>query len=117
MGAALTGPGLLDERIVVSVRQQQFLLGRGMWTMTAVIYGFFMFVVVAIIAQIFTSSDHDGLWFEALWVAGVLCSAWWLLFRMPRRIEVFEDGLHFVARSRTVLIPWASLRIRLVSAR
>jgi hypothetical protein len=95
---------------VVTVSHDHFALGRGMWAMTAVIYGFFMLGVVAVVTDLVTSSDRDGLVFGALWAGGVLVSGWWLLRRMPRRVEVLDDGLRFVAPSRTVLVPWGSLR-------
>lgn len=87
-----------------------FALGRGMWAMAAVIYAFFMFGVLIVLTDLATNSDRDGFLFGAVWVGGALVSGWWLLRRMPRRVEVLDDGLRFVAPARTVLIPWGSLR-------
>jgi hypothetical protein len=92
------------------VSPRQFALGRGMWTMTIVIYAFFAFLVVAAVSDLLTNSDPAAVVFEVVWVCAIVLSGLWLILGEPRRVEVLTEGLRFVAPARSVLIPWESLQ-------
>lgn len=86
-----------------------FVLGRGMWMMMSVIYGFVLFIGVGFVVDVLGNSNRDGALFAALWSGALLVAGWSIFFRMPRRLEIVGEGLRFVAPTRTVLIPWGSL--------
>lgn len=76
--------------------------------------GFMVCVGAVALVGIFGSPDEGGdafsaVWFLA-WTGFVLYEAWNFFFRMPQRIEVTSAELRFVARTRTVEVPWPSLR-------
>ena len=48
--------------------------------------------------------------FFLFWTVLVAAQGLWMIFMVPQRIEVLDEGLRFVARTRTVMIPWQSLR-------
>ena len=90
--------------------KDQFALGRGMWAMVTFIYGFFLFGVLIVVVDVVTNPSLAGSLFELFLVGAILISGWSIFFRMSRRVEIVEDGLQFVAPTRTVLIPWRSLQ-------
>lgn len=92
------------------IRPKQFALGRGIWTMTIVIYSFFALIAVMAISDAITTSDQGARAFEVLWVFAITTSGLWLLVAEPRRVEVLPEGLRFVAPKRTVLIQWEALK-------
>lgn len=48
--------------------------------------------------------------FFLVWTVLAAAQGLWGIFWVPQRIEVVGEGLRFVARARTVVIPWQSLR-------
>lgn len=49
--------------------------------------------------------------FAGAWIIGVLLALWDFAWRRPRLIEASDNGLRFVARRRTIEVPWAQLRV------
>jgi hypothetical protein len=99
-----------SEAVTVTVKDQ-FALGRGMWVMMTFIYGFLMFVAVGFVIDLATNPGFGSLLFGTLWVGALLVGGWSNFLRMPRRVEIVDDGLRFVAPSRTVEVPWRALLV------
>ena len=89
--------------------KDQFALGRGMWVMMTFIYGFLVFVVLGLVIDLATNPSLGSLLFVTLWVGALLVGGWSIFLRMPRRVEIVDDGLRFVAPSRTVEVAWETL--------
>jgi hypothetical protein len=68
------------------------------------------FVVVEIVAGPVSGPASSFAVYALGWLALVASYGFWVFFGMPRRIEVVPAGLRFVARARTVVVPWQSLR-------
>jgi hypothetical protein len=91
-----------------------FPLDRGFRLLSRVTVGFLMFIGLVAIVDIVSRPDSERASSFAVyllcWLALVASYGFWASFRMPRRIEVSPAGLRFVARTRTVVVPWRSLR-------
>lgn len=97
---------------VVSVTvKDQFVLGRGMWVTMTFIYGLLGFVALGFVVDLVTNPGLGSLLFVTLWVSALLVGGWSIFLRMPRRVEIVDDGLRFVAPTRTVEVPWRALLV------
>lgn len=75
-----------------------------------VFYCFAAFIAVWGTMISLREDDTTGLWFLAVWCVVVVIQARWTLLRMPWRIVTDESELRFLARTRTVNVPWGQLR-------
>jgi len=96
------------EAVTVPVKDK-FALGRGMWAMVTFIYGLLLFVALGFVIDLAANPGPGSLLFGTLWVGALLVAGWSIFLRMPRRVEIVDDGLRFVAPSRTVEVPWQAL--------
>lgn len=87
----------------------QFALGRGMWAMTTFIYGLLLIVALGFVIDVATRPALGSFLFVTLWVGALLIAGWSIFLRMPRRVEIVDDGLRFVAPWRTVQVSWRAL--------
>lgn len=71
---------------------------------------FLVTIGVAVSVDILRNSEGGPAPFFLLWTIYAAVQGLWMIFMMPQRIEVVEEGLRFVARMRTVMISWQSLR-------
>lgn len=98
------------EAVTVTVKDQ-FALGRGMWGMMTFIYGFLVLIALGFVVDLATNPGLGSLLFVTLWVGALLVGGWSIFLRMPRRVEIVDSGLRFVAPSRTVEVAWKALRV------
>jgi hypothetical protein len=65
---------------------------------------------VAVSVDTLRNSEGGPALFFLLWTIYAAAQGLWMIFMVPQRIEVVGEGLRFVARRRTVIIPWLTLR-------
>ncbi len=71
---------------------------------------FLVTIGTAVSVDILRNSEGGFPIFFLVWTVLAAAQGLWGIFWVPQRIEVVAQGLRFVARSRTVMIPWQSLR-------
>jgi hypothetical protein len=73
-------------------------------------YVFASVIVVGVLVQIRQTGDRAGLPFLVIWSVAVVIQGSWMLMRMPWRIQTDDRGIHFLARTRKIEVPWDRLR-------
>ena len=72
-------------------------------------YLFALVIAVGVLGSM-SNSNQGGLPFFILWCIGIVASGWWTFLRMPWRIQTDDRGIRFLARTRTIDIPWDRMR-------
>jgi hypothetical protein len=93
----------------ISSGQETYRIALSMRIFIPFFYLFALVVAVGFLGDM-SSSDQGGLLFFILWCIGLVASGWWTLLRMPWRVRTDDRGIHFLARTRTIDIPWDRLR-------
>ena len=85
-------------------------LSAGIRIFSVVAHVFLVTTGTAVSVDILRNSEGAFPSFVVVWTVLAAAQGLWGVFWVPQRIEVVSQGLCFVARTRTVMIPWQSLR-------
>lgn len=94
----------------VTDAESSYPLSTGLRIFSIVAPVFLVTIGVAVIVDSLRNSAGGPPLFFFLWTTYAAAQGLWMIFMVPQRIEVIEEGLRFVARMREVVIPWQSLR-------
>jgi len=89
---------------------QTYRVARRMRVFVPVVFVFIACAGVGVLVGTLREGNLAGVVFVSVWFALAGAKAWWALMRMPWRIDLSDEGMRFVARSRQVIVPWPSLR-------
>lgn len=87
-----------------------YRLSTGLRIFSVVAPMFLVAIGVAVTVDILRNSEGGPAVFFIFWTLMAAAQGIWIIFLVPQRIEVVGEGLRFVARTRSVMIPWKSLR-------
>ncbi len=85
-------------------------LSTGLRIFSVVAPVFLVTIGAGVSVDILRNSESGVSVFFLVWTVMAAAQGFWIIFLMPQRIEVAGEGLRFVARTGTVMIPWQSLR-------